>query len=279
MSSTSIKKVVKLGGKFQWLNGLDKLDEQTREFVIKISENDPIRRELGKIIEGSPLFKNLTNNNNIPNENISNNNNNDNIVDNVEYLSSGEQEKLKEKLNITIEEEGDKHNLVYPEYPASIEEIQKSMLGFSVFSDINRQEISPYSSSSIMLSSGKQSSLSSNINLISKKNSGISNAIKRKSNKPKINENANFGSLPSSSSDLSVWATVNNWMMKAFRKIQKYTTDFLSYLSKMWKSILIEFGILILGIALLYSAGIIPNPTFYFKMFYQSLIKFLYSLF
>lgn len=266
-------KVLRQSSKFQWFNStVEKLDDQTRQVISEMIGNKTIVGEMEKIIEKNFPKSRANQSNNIENESRFVNTSE---VD--ESASIEEQQKIEEKLQLAIEEEGEKAIVITQDHLTSILEEPRNGLMYSVFSDLNK---GPNVSN---VSSLQSVSLLSLLNRKNNSNFSNRNNIRRKKNSS-INENANFGSLPSckTSSDTSnpsAWATVNDWLSKAFKKIQKYTTDFLSLLSKVCKSLLIEFGILILGIALLYSAGIIPNPSFFFKMFYNSLLSLISGFF
>lgn len=244
-------------------NCKDVFDEQTKPFFVQMLTNGNIRDELSKIIEkNSQLFgKNVVNNSQMVDTSI--------IDEMNESTSELKVEEQASPSKIAIMEEGEKessfhNNIQNNNFNPSIEISEYSdnpllKMKQSVFSDLNVEDPNRIISSQ----------------MLTKSKFNLTSSLPKNRNK-RINENANAGSLPRNTTSPSVWITVKNWLNKAIKKIGKMTNDFLHFLSTHRKSLLVDFGILILGIALLFTAGVIQDPTKYFQAIFKKLISFLF---
>eukprot|EP01091_Cochliopodium_minus_P007733 TRINITY_DN17620_c1_g1_i1.p1 TRINITY_DN17620_c1_g1~~TRINITY_DN17620_c1_g1_i1.p1 ORF type:complete len:264 (+),score=88.70 TRINITY_DN17620_c1_g1_i1:185-976(+) len=243
-------------------NCKDVFDEQTRPFFVQMLTNGNIRDELSKIIEkNSQLFgKNVVNNQMLDTR----------IIDEMNESSS--ELKVKEKASpskIAIMEEGEKessfHNNIHNNnFNPSIEisefcDNPLLKMKQSVFSDLNVEDPNRIISSQ----------------MLTKSKFNLTSSLPKNNRNKRINENANAGSLPKNTTSPSVWITVKNWLDKAIKKIGQMTNDFLHFLSTQRKALLIDFGILILGVALLFTAGVIQDPSSLFQTIFKKLISFL----
>lgn len=231
--------------------------------------NDTIQNELSNILDRT--FKIKSGNNHFPSENL-------NISEMESEEDGTEEEPIQEKeeptknqTTILLMEEGGKEREIKIEanrQPNSIHSLNSNNDGLalllknqSVFSDLNNGVNNSYNRSSIyhFINSKKQQHFASTTQWRNQK-LGI------------VNENANAGNPPPISH--SIWGTVKNWLQKAAQNIRQMTTNFLSNFGKNIKSILIEFGILVLAFSVLFSAGYISDPSPHFKSLFSALLSF-----